>query len=199
MRTRLSTEQRREQLLAVGAKLFAEQPYDDVWIEKVAEVAGVSRGLLYHYFPTKREFFAEIMRAEHQRMLERTAAEPTLPLVEQLKQGLLAYVQHARRHPDAYRVVHRAARGGSSPELHAISAEFDHRQQERICAGLAELITVTDATRLGVAAWLDFVDAMVLRWLDDPAISETELCETGVRTLIATIGANPADFAEDET
>lgn len=53
-RRRLSTEERREQLLSVGARLFSESPYDEVWIEQVAEIAGVSRGLLYHYFPTKR-------------------------------------------------------------------------------------------------------------------------------------------------
>jgi AcrR family transcriptional regulator len=52
-RQRLSPERRREQLLQIGARLFAEHPYEDVWIEEVAELAGVSRGLLYHYFPTK--------------------------------------------------------------------------------------------------------------------------------------------------
>jgi AcrR family transcriptional regulator len=48
MRTRLSTERRREQLLAIGAGLFAKRPYDEVWIDEVAEIAQVSRGLLYH-------------------------------------------------------------------------------------------------------------------------------------------------------
>ncbi|MGW2857715.1 helix-turn-helix domain-containing protein, partial [Streptomyces sp. NPDC001215] len=60
-RRRLSTGERREQLLAVGARLFSENPYDEVWIEQVAEIAGVSRGLLYHYFPTKRDFFAAVV------------------------------------------------------------------------------------------------------------------------------------------
>jgi AcrR family transcriptional regulator len=60
-RRRLSTGERREQLLSVGARLFSESPYDDVWIEQVAEIAGVSRGLLYHYFPTKRDFFAAVV------------------------------------------------------------------------------------------------------------------------------------------
>jgi AcrR family transcriptional regulator len=52
-RRRLDPEQRRAQLLDIGARLFAERAYEDVWIEEVAELAGVSRGLMYHYFPTK--------------------------------------------------------------------------------------------------------------------------------------------------
>ena len=54
MRTRLSTEQRRLQLLAIGAELFARRPYEQVSIEEVAEIAQISCGLLYHYFPSKR-------------------------------------------------------------------------------------------------------------------------------------------------
>jgi len=46
-RRRLDPEQRRGQLLDIGARLFAERPYEDVWIEEVAELAGVSRGLMY--------------------------------------------------------------------------------------------------------------------------------------------------------
>ncbi len=80
-RRRLSTEERREQLLTVGARLFSEDPYDDVWIEQVAEIAGVSRGLLYHYFPTKRDFFAAVVERESERMLRMTAAVPGCPRV----------------------------------------------------------------------------------------------------------------------
>src|SRR5437763_552097 len=60
-RRRLSVEERRAELVALGLELFATQPYDDVWIEGVADRAGVSRGLLYHYFPTKRDYYLAVM------------------------------------------------------------------------------------------------------------------------------------------
>lgn len=194
----MSTGQRREQLLAIGARLFAEQPYDDVWIEKVAETAGVSRGLLYHYFPGKREFAAEVVRAAHQRVLDLTAAEadPVPAPEDRLRAGLRAYVRHAGRFPDAFRVVHRVARGGTDPDLRAICEEFDGLQRDRICAGLAGLITVTDTTRLAVAAWLDFIAGLVLRSLDNPAVSEDDVCDIGLRTLIAAVGADPARIGQ---
>ncbi|CAM5485104.1 hypothetical protein SHIRM173S_11900 [Streptomyces hirsutus] len=42
----------------------------------MAGIAGVSRGLLYHYFPTKRDFFAAVVQRESDRMLRMTAAVP---------------------------------------------------------------------------------------------------------------------------
>src|SRR3954453_10029713 len=97
-RRRLSTEERREQLLSVGARLFSESPYDDVWIEQVAGIAGVSRGLLYHYFPTKRDFFAAVVQRESDRMLRMTAAVPGAPVREQLASGLDAYLGYVAAH-----------------------------------------------------------------------------------------------------
>ena len=54
-RRRLEPQQRREQLLDTAAAMFAETPYEDVYVEDIATRAGVSRALLYHHFPSKRD------------------------------------------------------------------------------------------------------------------------------------------------
>ena len=77
-RTRLSREARQDQLLDLGAELFADKSYEDVHIEVLAEEAGVSRGLLYHYFPTKRAFFAAMVRRESG---GRNTSSPSLPIL----------------------------------------------------------------------------------------------------------------------
>src|SRR3954466_7955473 len=104
-RRRLSTEERREQLLSVGARLFSESPYDEVWIEQVAEIAGVSRGLMYHYFPTKRDFFAAIVERESQHLLDVTAPDSTLPIQEQIAAGLDAYFAYVKSHSKGVRAI----------------------------------------------------------------------------------------------
>ena len=53
-RARLEPDARRAHLLAVGATVFGTKAYDEVQIDQIAQQAGVSRGLLYHYFPTKQ-------------------------------------------------------------------------------------------------------------------------------------------------
>ena len=63
-RRRLSPEDRRAELLALGAEVFGQRPYDDVRIDEIAERAGVSRALMYHYFPDKRAFFAAVVKGQ---------------------------------------------------------------------------------------------------------------------------------------
>ncbi|MDZ4268403.1 MAG: helix-turn-helix domain-containing protein, partial [Mycobacterium sp.] len=92
-RRRLSPEDRRNELLALGAEVFGQRPYDEVRIDEIAERAGVSRALMYHYFPDKRAFFAAVVRAEGERLFEatNTPPEPGLTLFGQLRAGVLAY------------------------------------------------------------------------------------------------------------
>ena len=78
-RRRLEPQQRREQLLDIGAALFAEKPYEDVFMEDIAARAGVSRGLLYHYYPSKRDLYVAILRRASDRFLARVTPDPQLP------------------------------------------------------------------------------------------------------------------------
>ena len=62
MRTRLDTEERRGQILDAARRLFADQPYGEVSTTDIAGAAGVTRGLVHHYFGTKRELYLEAVR-----------------------------------------------------------------------------------------------------------------------------------------
>ena len=75
-RRRLSPEDRRAELLALGAEVFGKRPYDEVRIDEIAERAGVSRALMYHYFPDKRAFFAAVVKDEADRLYEATNDPP---------------------------------------------------------------------------------------------------------------------------
>ncbi|NBH01777.1 MULTISPECIES: TetR/AcrR family transcriptional regulator [Amycolatopsis] len=190
MRTRLSTQERREQLLTIGAGLFASRPYDEVWIEEVAEIAQVSRGLLYHYFPTKKEFFLEIVRSQRDQLLEMSEPDPALPVAEQLRAGLDVYLEFARTHPDGYRVVHRAAAGADREVLRIREAGMA-ANAERILTALGALTTVTETTRVAVRGWLAFVATVILDWLDQPKITQAELRDLCVRTLFSAVDVTP--------
>ena len=106
---RLSTDARREQLLASGARLLAERPHDEVSIEEIARAAGVSKGLLYHYFRSKEEVLETIFRetwgvlvVETQRIEESDA-----PLSEQLRRFARIYLGSWLITPDAICVLVR--------------------------------------------------------------------------------------------
>lgn len=169
-RRRLSTEERREQLLAVGARLFSESPYDDVWIEQVAEIAGVSRGLLYHYFPAKRDFFAAVVERESERMLRMTAAVPGVPVREQLTAGLDAYLEYVEAHAHGYRAFHRADAAGDQAVRRVYQRALAAQEQQILDALAADpefgpVIEARADTRLAVRGWLAFTTAVCLEWL----------------------------------
>jgi AcrR family transcriptional regulator len=191
-RRRLSTEERREQLLAVGARLFSESPYDDVWIERVAEIAGVSRGLLYHYFPTKRDFFAAVVERESARMLRMTAAVPGIPAREQLTAGLDTFLGYVESHAHGYRAFHRADAAGDQT-VRKVYQRALAAQERQILAALAadpEFGAVFDArpdTRLAVRGWLAFTTAVCLEWLRGSELSREQVRDLCARALLGAI------------
>src|SRR4051812_39543594 len=114
LRARLPLDERRAQLLEVGQKMFAERPYDEVAIEEVAAAVGISKGLLYHYFPSKRDFYVEIVRQAAAELLRRT--EPgEIPSIEDLRTRFLIYFNYVEENSVAYKTVLRGG-VGSDPE-----------------------------------------------------------------------------------
>ncbi|MFI0238528.1 TetR/AcrR family transcriptional regulator [Streptomyces sp. NPDC016845] len=191
-RRRMSTEERREQLLSVGARLFAQDPYDDVWIEQVAEIAGVSRGLLYHYFPTKRDFFAAVVRRESDRMLRLTAAVPGVPARDQISTGLDTFLEFVASHAQGFRAFHRAEATGDVA-VRAVYQEGLAAHEEQIRAALAADPQLVDrlpepaALRLAVRGWLAFLVAVCLDWLDEPQLTREQVRDLCARALLGAL------------
>ncbi|ARP68799.1 TetR/AcrR family transcriptional regulator [Streptomyces pluripotens] len=190
-RRRLSTEERREQLLSVGARLFSESPYDDVWIEQVAEIAGVSRGLLYHYFPTKRDFFAAVVERESERMLRLTAAVPGVPVREQLAAGIDTYLAYAHAHAHGFRAFHRADAAGDQA-VRRVYRRALAAQEQQILAALAadpEFGSCEGApqVRLAVRGWLAFTTAVCLEWLREGEPTREQVRDLCARALLGVI------------
>ena len=140
-RRRLSPEDRRSELLALGAKVFGERPYDEVRIDEIAERAGVSRALMYHYFPDKRAFFAAVVRAEGDRLFEATNTPPVpgQTLFEQLREGVLAYLHYDEQHPHGAWAAY-VGMGTSDPVLRGIEDPDNERQVNRIMARINETL-----------------------------------------------------------
>ncbi|MGW4607681.1 TetR/AcrR family transcriptional regulator [Streptomyces sp. NPDC004532] len=192
-RRRLSTGERREQLLAVGARLFSENPYDDVWIEQVAEIAGVSRGLLYHYFPTKRDFFAAVVERESARMLRMTAAAPGVPLREQLTTGLDTFLSYVAEHAHGFRAFHRADAAGDQA-VRKVYRQSLAAQERQILAALAadpEFGSVPQERpdlEVAVRGWLAFTTAVCLEWLRGAELSREQVRDLCARALLGVLG-----------
>src|SRR3712207_8664549 len=99
---RLDVDERRRALLARGAELFTRHAYDELSMARIAREAGISKALLYHYFPSKQAYFAATLEQAAGELAEVTAPDPDRPPVEQLSTSLDAYLRWVERHMGAY-------------------------------------------------------------------------------------------------
>jgi AcrR family transcriptional regulator len=189
-RTRLSREARQDQLLDLGAELFADRSYEDVHIEELSEVAGVSRGLLYHYFPNKRAFFAAMVRRESGRMSDLTAPDASLPVVEQLRQGIETYLDYCRDHKMGVKAIFHGA-ASADPEIQAIIEEDIRLQQERITSAVLPGVRPTELMQIAVRSWLHFMRNACHQWLDAEHTGRDEVRDLCAQALVGTLLALP--------
>lgn len=145
-------------------ELFSTRAYDDIWVEEIAEQAGVSRGLLYHYFPTKRDFYVAVNRAAAAEVGELTAPASSLPLAEQLRAGIDAYLRYAEAHPHGFLTAYRGTLAGD-PEVRATVEEGRQRQSARILEALGSDHEPTALLGLAVYGWTAMAQAVTADWL----------------------------------
>jgi AcrR family transcriptional regulator len=170
-RRRLSPEDRRAELLALGAEVFGQRPYDDVRIDEIAALAGVSRALMYHYFPDKRAFFAAVVRAESERLFEATNAaedDPGQCLFERVRAGVLAYLRYDEQHPHGAWAAYVGI-GRTDPVLRGIEDVDTDRQAQRIMSAITAATAAQWDTAATAAQWNDdprrLLQATVYSWL----------------------------------
>ena len=100
VRRRLSADDRRRQLVGIGLARIVDTPIQDLSIDAVAAEAGISRGLLFHYFPTKTDFYLACIAAAGRRMLRTTAPDEELPGEQQVEMVTRLMVEQIERRRD---------------------------------------------------------------------------------------------------
>ena len=112
-RTRLHPETRREQLLELGVRLLSTRSLDELSIDVLAEEAGISRGLLYHYFGNKQDFHRAVVRHAADDLIRVTAPVPEGAPLERLARSLDAYVGYVEANYAGYVSLVRGAASGN--------------------------------------------------------------------------------------
>jgi AcrR family transcriptional regulator len=180
----LPADARREQLLRVGAEMFSSRAYDEVEIGDVAKAAGVSRGLLYHYFPGKRAFYAAIVQAHADELARVTDTDQKG--LDSLRAVIDAYFDYAEQHEAGYRAMHRGAPSADA-EIRAIIDRSLDLHASRLLSFLPEPMRNSPTARVAVDGWVSFVLTACLDWLDDRKISREWLREICVDALVAAL------------
>ena len=184
-RSRLSPEARRAQLIELGVDMLATRRLDELSVELIASTAGISRGLLFHYFSSKQEFHLEVARAAAAEMIRRTEPDPSLSPVEALRAGLTSFIDYVEANPDNYKSLVRGAVSGDA-EMRAIFDETRRRMAQRIIAVVAaQGLAVQPRVTLAIHGWVAYVEECVVRWIDTRTVTRDELLDLLTKSLPA--------------
>ncbi|EFG76030.1 transcriptional regulator, TetR family [Mycobacterium parascrofulaceum ATCC BAA-614] len=201
-RRRLSPEDRRAELLALGAEVFGKRPYDEVRIDEIAERAGVSRALMYHYFPDKRAFFAAVVKDEADRLYETTNMDDAtgLTMYEEVRMGVMAYMAYHEQNPEAAWAAY-VGLGRSDPVLLGVDDEAKNRQLEHIMGRIHDLVADISGAKLEADVerdlrvichgWLAFTFELCRQRIIDPTINADRLADACAHSLFDAIARVP--------
>ncbi len=202
-RRRLSPEDRRAELLALGAEVFGKRPYDEVRIDEIAERAGVSRALMYHYFPDKRAFFAAVVKDEADRLYEATNDPPEsgMTMFEEIRTGVLAYMAYHQQNPEAAWAAY-VGLGRSDPVLLGVEDDAKNRQMEHIMNRIHEVVRgmednralkpeIDRDLRVIIQGWLAYTFEICRQRIIDPTTDAERLADACAHTLLDSIARVP--------
>ncbi|HEX5989210.1 MAG TPA: TetR/AcrR family transcriptional regulator [Solirubrobacterales bacterium] len=192
---RMDVDERRAQLLERGAELFTTHPYDELSMSKIAAEVGISKALLYHYFPSKQAYFEATLSAWAEQLRERTETDPELPPLEQLTRSLDAFLALVEENADAYRNLIRSAAG--VPEIRDLIEAVRQATAQRILDGVYPEGAPPKA-RTAVSGWLWFMDGACLNWIDHRDIEREELRDLLLGVLMGALLATgtPPDLPQ---
>ena len=157
---RLSREERRAQLVALGLRLLEIVPFRALSTDDVADRAGISRSLLFHYFPTKLDYLTALVRAAADHVLDLTAVPEGASTRDDTRAIVTALVRYIQRRRDNYVAVLRSGRS-VDPALEEVVADMHRTISRRIL----DSIGITDPGPMALAltrSWLAGAEELAL-------------------------------------
>jgi AcrR family transcriptional regulator len=183
--TRLENDERRRRLLDLGADLFTRYAFDEISMAQIAREAGISKALLYHYFPSKQDYFVATLATGAEELRARIEPDPDLPPAEALSAALDAYLAWVEENAEAYEKLLQSA--ATVPEVRELVEGVRATTAERIVEGVGA--TGNPAARTAVRGWLWFMDGACLDWIAHRDLDRGQLLGLLLGTLFGALMA----------
>ena len=191
MRRRMSVDERRASLLELGLRLFGQRGLDDVSVEDIAREAGVSAGLLYHYFGSKREFHYAVAAHAMSRLAAVTEPDPALAPGQRVVAGLTAYLEYLRADTHGWSWLMRGGSAGDD-RLWVIGEEYRATITRWVFQALPPG-SESPLTRVAVRGWIGSNTEMALVWLDAGEPEMQAVVRLMVSVLVAVLEEGGVD------
>lgn len=174
VRRRMGVEERRQQLIGVALELFGHRSPDEVSIDEIAAAAGISRPLVYHYFPGKQSLYEAALRRAADELAGRLLEPPEGPLGARLLRVMGRYFDFVDDHGPGFSALMRGGPAVGSSRTNAMIDEVRQAAYEQILAHL-EIETPSARLELVVRSWVSLAESTALIWLDGRRVPRGEL------------------------
>ena len=192
VRVRLAYDARRNEILKAAADLFAARNVDDVSTTELATAAGVSRGLLNHYFATKRDLYLAV--------IERFVDFPQLPSApyfegitadERIRTSVVAWLDLVEHRSASWLTAVNIGASGRDVEAQALIEAATDRVVDQILdvAGLARVAEGREDVRTALRGYAALATSVTRDWLQFARLNRNQVEILLTETLLAIVGS----------
>ena len=188
-RSRLSPEERRAQLIAIGVQFLVDHPLDELTIEELATRAGVSKALIFHYFDSRQGVERAIVTTARDSLLMATEPRADLPPRERIHDTLLRIAGFVRDHSGTFSSLVRGVASGD-PAVRTIVDQSRDLNAQRLLEAFQELGAPNEtALRVALRAWVSFTEEALLELVVDRRVDDETVVVFLERTLDGVVAA----------
>ena len=159
-RVRMTPEDRRRQLVGIGLRKFVERPVQELSLDEVAAEAGVSRGLLFHYFPTKTDYHRAVVEAARRRVGRNVSPDPDAVGEAAVRQVVERFLDQVARRRETYVALVL----GQAPIARAAGDDGVSSVRERVAALVAAATGMPEAALPVAHGWVAYLEDRALQW-----------------------------------
>lgn len=182
----MPADERRRQLVEIGWRLLQSRPIHEMALDEVAVEAGISRTLVFHYFPTKGDFYAAVVRSAGEHLLRPVVTPEGASADERVRTLVEGFVRLVERNRASYSALVRAAGGGDQRVVDLIGEIRDSLVPKWLAAAEWNEPDSNALARLVVRGWLVGMEETVLAW-DPLAVRREDLIDHLSRALFAEL------------
>ncbi|MCW4354882.1 TetR/AcrR family transcriptional regulator [Hoyosella sp. YIM 151337] len=166
-RQRFEPDERRKQILRAAIRVFEEKSYASVSTTELAAAAGVTRGLMHHYFGTKRELYIEVVRVLVTVPEIDEVGSAAGSVEERIDSWIAGFLDFIERHGTLWVSAVSAEGFGGDPDVMRVLDEADDIAASRLIdvVGLNRFESSPDDLRAMIRAYGGVVKAAAREWV----------------------------------
>ncbi|WP_406329338.1 TetR/AcrR family transcriptional regulator [Streptomyces sp. NBC_00203] len=174
VRRRMGVEERRQQLIGVALELFSRRSPDEVSIDEIAAAAGISRPLVYHYFPGKLSLYEAALQRASDDLAGRFVVPEEGSLGSRLLQVMRRFFDFVDDHGPGFSALMRGGPAVGSSKTNALVDAVRHSAYIQMLSHM-KIENPPARLELVIRSWISLVESTALIWLEGRRIPRGEL------------------------